>query len=113
MLRQTGRDMARFMKDYDLILSPTMTWAPTFAGRGGHGPAAEGIRPLGHPQFGVLLRCTTSPDSPPCRSPLYWSGEGLPVGVMFAARFGAEHTLLSLAGQLEQARPWFDRLPPI
>jgi len=30
---------------------------------------------------------------------------------MFAARYGDESTLYQLAGQLEQAAPWFDRVP--
>jgi amidase len=33
--------------------------------------------------------------------------------VHFVARFGEEATLFRLAGQLERARPWFDRLPPM
>jgi Asp-tRNA(Asn)/Glu-tRNA(Gln) amidotransferase A subunit family amidase len=32
--------------------------------------------------------------------------------MQFAARFGDEATLFRLAGQLEQAQPWFDKLPP-
>jgi amidase len=44
--------------------------------------------------------------------PLHWSATGLPVGVHFAASFGEEATLFRMAGQLEQARPWFERRPP-
>jgi Asp-tRNA(Asn)/Glu-tRNA(Gln) amidotransferase A subunit family amidase len=45
--------------------------------------------------------------------PLQWSDDGLPIGVQFVGRFGDEETLLSLAGQLEQAAPWAQRRPPV
>jgi amidase len=44
--------------------------------------------------------------------PLWWNEEGLPVGVQFAAPFGADARLFRLAGQLEVARSWADRIPP-
>lgn len=44
--------------------------------------------------------------------PLHWTAEGLPMGVLFTARRGDEATLFQLAGQLEQALPWRDRLAP-
>ena len=45
--------------------------------------------------------------------PLYWNAEGLPIGVHFAARFGDEATLFRLAAQLEEARPWAAKRPPV
>jgi amidase len=45
--------------------------------------------------------------------PLAWNTAGLPLGMMFASRLGDEATLLRLAGQLEQTRPWRDKRPPI
>jgi amidase len=45
--------------------------------------------------------------------PLFWNGEGLPIGVHGMARFGDEATLLRLAAQLEAARPWAHRRPPV
>lgn len=45
--------------------------------------------------------------------PLYWNSAGLPIGAQFAGRFGDEVTLLRLARQLEQVRPWEPRLPPL
>ena len=111
-LRQTGRDMARFMEDYDLILSPTMTWAPPPLGVVDMDLPLQEFGPLATRSsvFTVLYNIT---GQPAMSVPLYWSAERLPIGVMFAGRFGAERTLLQLAVQLEQARPWFDRLPPV
>jgi amidase len=45
-------------------------------------------------------------------APLHWDSAGLPIGSQFAARTGAEATLLALAYELEEARPWASRRPP-
>ena len=45
--------------------------------------------------------------------PLFWNQDNLPIGVQFAGRFGDEPTLFRLAAQLEKARPWSDKKPPI
>jgi Asp-tRNA(Asn)/Glu-tRNA(Gln) amidotransferase A subunit family amidase len=45
--------------------------------------------------------------------PLHWTSDGLPVGVQFGGDFGNEAVLFRLAAQLEAAKPWRDKLPPI
>jgi amidase len=45
--------------------------------------------------------------------PLWWNDDGLPIGVHFLGRVGDEATLFRLAAQLEAARPWADRRPPV
>jgi len=45
--------------------------------------------------------------------PLHWTAENLPIGVMLAGRIGDEATLISLSAQLEAARPWKNKHPPI
>jgi Asp-tRNA(Asn)/Glu-tRNA(Gln) amidotransferase A subunit family amidase len=45
--------------------------------------------------------------------PLAWSDDGLPIGMQFAAAPGREAVLLRLAAQIEQARPWRSKRPPV
>lgn len=45
--------------------------------------------------------------------PAGFGSDGLPLSIQLVGRLGAEATLYSLAAQLEQARPWADRRPPI
>jgi amidase len=51
--------------------------------------------------------------TPAMSVPLHWTGDGLPVGAQFIAKFGGEAQLLQLASQLEQAQPWRHRLPSL
>lgn len=67
-------------------------------------------RIFAHVCFTGLFNWTGQPAVP---LPLHWSAAGLPVGVQLAAGLGDEATLFRLSAQLEQARPWADRRPPL
>jgi Asp-tRNA(Asn)/Glu-tRNA(Gln) amidotransferase A subunit family amidase len=110
---RASRDMARFQEEWDLILSPTLA----------REPLPLGVCSLSRRDLEAYFReiASVSPFSsianvtgqPAMSVPLHWSASGLPIGVMFAGRFGDEATLFRLAGQLEQARPWAGRRPPL
>ena len=50
---------------------------------------------------------------PAASVPAGWSASGVPLAAQIVARTDGEGTLLALAAQLEEARGWTDRRPPI
>jgi amidase len=110
-----ARRMAHWYHDgaYDLMLSPTLSCPPTPLGA--FTPTAEDPRgwaalSRAFVAFTVVANVT---GQPAMSVPLYWNAANLPIGVQFMARFGDEATLFRLAAQLEQARPWSARTPPL
>ena len=95
------------------VLTPTMAEPPAKIGRLDSPPDSP---LLGFLRAGAYVPFTPMANitgQPAMSVPLHWSAEGLPIGVMFAARFGEESTLFRLAAQLEAARPWADRRPAL
>lgn len=110
-----GRQLALFMQDYDLILSPTLTREPVSIGELDLRDASLSLDELierfhSYSPFTALFNAS---GQPAMSVPLHWSAQGLPMGAHFAGRFGEEATLLALAAQLEQAQPWRQCVPPV
>ena len=131
-----ARALAAFHARHDLLLTPTLAHPPVRHGQGDQPRAHEIALDLLDRSglLGLLVRSgllastvdKIATDSlqyvpftqlanltgtPAMSVPLHWTADGLPLGVQFVAPFGQEDLLLQLAAQLEQARPWFDRLP--
>lgn len=63
--------------------------------------------------FGLFTMPWSVTGQPAISLPLHRSSEGLPIGVQIVADYGREDLLIRVASQLEEARPWRNRLPPI
>ncbi|MCP2041463.1 amidase [Neisseria sp. HSC-16F19] len=70
----------------------------------------QALRLMQHIGFTVPFNMS---GQPAMSVPLYWHENTLPVGSQFVAAHGQEALLLQLAQELEQARPWFHRTPPL
>jgi amidase len=113
-LQAFARVVAGFFARCDVWLTPTLAMPPLPLGamastRDDPWRAARvGGRFVAFPA--IVANIT---GAPAMSVPLYWSPEGLPIGVHALGPAGADGTLLSLAGQLERARPWAHRWPAI
>jgi len=96
---------------YDAILSPTLALPPVPVGYFEEVEPAENFER--QKLFTPFTAVYNVSGQPAVNVPLHWNADGLPIGVMLAGRMGEEGTLISLSAQLEQARPWQDRHPPI
>lgn len=113
ILQTYGRRMAHFMQKYDVLLTPTLAEPPL--------PLGTLDSTAENPMAGMRRSALFVPFTPICNGtgqpamsvPLYWNGEGLPIGSHFIGRFGDEATLFRLAAQLETARPWAGKYPPV
>jgi len=127
-----ARQMGRFHQTYDLLLTPTLATPPVRVGELQPKPAEQTLLKVVN-KFGLggLIRrsglvekladqslektpytqIANLTGQPAMSVPLHWTADGLPCGVQFIAPVGAEDVLFRVAGQLEQAQPWWGRRP--
>jgi Asp-tRNA(Asn)/Glu-tRNA(Gln) amidotransferase A subunit family amidase len=111
-LHRIARDIAGFLETYDVWLTPTLAEPPVPLGTFESEEASMRVmRRVG--EFVPFTQVCNVTGQPAMSVPLYWNSEGLPIGTQFVGRFGDEATLFRLASQLESARPWADRRPPL
>ncbi len=107
------RQFARFFSDYDIWLTPTTADPPPPLGHlhADVDDVEEFFRRLW--RFNPTQWVYNATGNPAITLPLHWTAEGLPLGVMLGAGFGAEATLLRVSTELEAAAPWRHRHPPV
>lgn len=133
-LLAAARPIGAFFEKFDLLLTPTLAQPPIPIGTlQPTGLQQVLIEAIGRSEADWLLHWLgaiaplarqafdftpyTMPfnvtGQPAMSVPLHWNAEGLPIGLQVVGPFGDEATLFQLAGQLEMAQPWRDRLPPL
>ena len=108
------REVARWGRDFDVLVTPTSAIVPPLAGallEAQHAapdqPVMDVVRSVSFTAFGNVTGL------PAFSLPLHWSDSGLPIGVQLVGGPWQEASLISLAAQLEQASPWAGRTPPL
>lgn len=133
-LQDVAVTLRAYLGKYDVLLTPTLgippfehgalsprgfeAWLQRIVARTSFAPALRipgmiekaSRRAFTFIPFPPLANITGHPSM---NVPLVWNSDGLPIGTMFTGRFGDEATLFRLAGQLEQARPWANKRPPV
>ena len=113
-LQQLSRRVLAFWSDVDVVLTPTLALTPVPIGWTWQGADRDPYRAFASQTLFTPFTPLVNVTGQPAMSvPLHWSGAGLPIGVQFIGRPFGEATLFRLAAQLEQARPWADRRPPV
>ncbi|MBI2691317.1 MAG: amidase [Solirubrobacterales bacterium] len=126
------RAISNFHENYDYFLTPTISRKPVKIGELDTAPALQkGARFIHAARGGKLLLKTGIVEEmivdnlgwvpytqmanltgrPAINVPVYWTDDGMPLGVQFNGRLGSDGALLQLAAQLEEAKPWAQRHP--
>ena len=110
-----SRQIASWWSDdgFDLLLTPTCAEPPPRLGEH-DAPPDNPLAPIVRATpFAVFTAGFNTTGQPAISLPLHVTADGLPVGVQLVGAFGREDVLLRIAAQIEEARPWADRTPPV
>lgn len=109
---QLEQVFAKFYGDYNVYLTPVLRTPPIAIGVQGPIVAYAELRKR------VLDYVSYTPvhnaaGTPAMSVPLSWSSAELPIGSQFSAARGRDKMLFALAYELEAAKPWANRWPPV
>jgi len=111
--RMLSRGVLALFETFDVYLTPVLGTVPAQIGY--IDPSQVSPREIGRRNgelfpFPAPFNFTGQPS---IALPLHMSASGLPIGMMFTARYADEATLFRLAAQLEKECPWKDRRPGV
>jgi amidase len=113
-LHRFTREVSQWWADgFDILVTPTIGEPPPPLGS--FSPTVDD--PLHSLARSAEVVAFTAPfnttGQPAISLPLFWTAQGLPIGVQFVAAHGREDLLLRLAAHLEVLCPWDQRRPPL
>jgi len=111
-LQAIARRTVAFWDGIDVVLTPTLAMPPVVIGwqESVEGAIEQLLRNTEFTPFTAVANLT---GLPAMSLPLHWSEDGLPIGIQAIGPPAGEAVLLRLAAQLEAARPWANRRPPL
>jgi amidase len=112
-LEGLARTVIAFLAPFDVVVTPALARRPLRIGElhgGGPDPWEHYRRSGAFTPFTAICNVT---GQPAVALPLYQGQDGLPLAVQCIGRPAREDVLLALAAQLEAARPWAERTPPL
>jgi amidase len=111
-LQMLARRIVTFWDEIDVVLTPTLALPPVPIG---WQEAVEGAIPqlMRNTEFTPFTAVANLTGLPAMSLPLHWTANGIPVGVQAIGPPAGDALLLSLAAEVEAARPWVDRRPPV
>lgn len=109
--KRMANRLARFMRDYDLLLTPTLAVPPFELGI--QGPTTiNGVDVAPHAWLAFTFPFNLT-GQPAVSVPAGFTDEGLPVGLQIVGRHLDDPGVLRAAAAFEAARPWHDTWPAI
>jgi len=114
--RLSRQIVARWGRDFDILVTPTMTIEPPPAGavlEAAHASAATGAGVLEVFQMTAFTAGFNVTGQPAVSLPTHLTLRGVPIGVQLVGEPWGEARLLQVAAQLEEALPWKGRRPPL
>jgi amidase len=115
-LNSARRTLGRLIAPYDVWLTPTTTRTAEPWGNYNLGRTDVPYDAIAETLYRPIAQFTLPHNimgTPALSLPLAMHADGLPIGVQLGAKPAQEHLLLQLATQLEAARPWAQRVPPL